>query len=80
MSDVEVGKTHTVEYVQCLEVERGVVGVASEGYCSALLKEEVLLYDVLYGELVDTVVDNLVAVYVECSLVKICGSKHTVSI
>ena len=51
LSDVQVGKAYTVEHVESLQVECSSIRIASERYCSAFLEEEVLLYDILYGEL-----------------------------
>ena len=78
--DVQVAQGNTVHGVLGLQVERRIVGVASEGDGSPRHEVEVFLDDVLDGELVLPMVHHVVAEYVEPALVVVVGSYHPVAV
>ena len=55
-------------------------GIAAEGYRAAFLELEVLLDDVLDGELVNAVVDVIVAKHVERTFIIIGGANGSVAV
>jgi hypothetical protein len=71
VADVQVGKAHAVHDVECAQIERGVIRVASERYRATAEELEVFLDDVLYSQFVGSVVNIVVAVEVEGALIEI---------
>ena len=55
-----------------LQVESGIVWVASEHYCTALFECEVFLYYVLYGDVICSARHFVVAEHSEITLIIIC--------
>ena len=77
---LQVAQRHSVHRIFRLQVEWGVVWVASEGNGSALQEVEVFLDEVLDGELVHTMVYHIVAKHVERALVEVVGLYHSVAV
>ena len=62
-----------------LQVEVGIIGVASEDDGTAVLESEVLLDDVLDGDIIGPVGYPICAEHVEATLVKPCGLQHAIA-
>ena len=65
LAQIEIGECDTVHGIEGLEVEACMVGISTKGDGAALLELEVFLDDILNGQLVDAMVDNVVAKQVE---------------
>ena len=79
-SDAQIAQRHSVYGVFSLQIERSVIGVASEGDSASGLEVEVFLDDVLDGEFILSVIHHVVAKHVESALVVVVGSDHSVAV
>ena len=79
-TDVQVTQRHAIHDIFGLQVEWGAVRVATKRDGTAWHKLEVLLDDVLDGQLIYAVIYDVVAEHIERALVEVVGSDHTISI
>lgn len=79
-ADAQVAQRHSVYGIFSPQVERGVVWVATEGDGAARHKLELLLDEILDGELVGAVVYHIVAKHVERALVEVVGANYAISV
>ena len=76
----QVAQRHSVYGIFSPQVEWGVVWVATEGDGAARHKLELLLDEILDGELVGAVVYHIVAKHVERALVEVVGANYAISV
>ena len=63
----------------CLKVEAGIVGIASEYNGAAFLKGEILLDNILYGDIVCTVVHPIRSEHIETAFIEPRSPQHTIA-
>ena len=76
----QVAQRHSVYGIFSPQIEWGVVWVATEGDGAARHKLELLLDEILDGELVGAVVYHIVAKHVERALVEVVGANYAISV
>ena len=72
-SDVQVAERYAAHDVLRLHVNLGIVGIAAEDNGASLLEDEVLLDDILNGDVVSSVADFVGSEHVEAAFVVVGG-------
>ena len=80
LAELQVGQWHADDGVEGLQVECGIVGVATEDDAATLRELKIFLNDVLDGEFVDAVIDVVVAEHIERALVVVGRTNHAVAV
>ena len=76
----QVAQRHSVYGIFSPQIEWGIVWIATEGDGAARHKLELLLDEILNGELVGAVVYHIVAKHVERALVEVVGANYAISV